>query len=363
MLPVSLRPVYDSAWRSAFHPDRDVKSDAWQERGLRGLLDDLDRAGRERRAVVDVLRSAGRYTAGLWRHLLDEAPFAAEGSRAKEVWELVQLADWLAMHGLAPDLAVDGFPFGRLALRVAFESPAPQAMGCTRFFSLKAMSGNKHLHEDLPDRTAAGVALVYALALPPAAALGPSGWHAAASQAWSRGKRAALSALVLLWSAFVRMCVLVAVPSIVLGNRPVSGALTSALDLAWGVVIRKPLRSLYRNGPVLRIAGLSIGFWEGRAAPAVCAELTNTGAAFWAEDPARRSECDLMLAAREGAFLASFEAVVYLILFLHVVFHVLLPGAKDLVARPMGEKREKHGAKAGAHVVRKHAAHEAHAKR
>lgn len=72
------------------------------------------------------------------------------------------------------------------------------------------------------------------------------------------------------------------------------------------VFIRRPLHSLYFNGPALH----GYGFWGGISPEDACAVISpNTSAYFWISN---MSQCDLILDKRFVAFLTAVEVLTYM---------------------------------------------------
>jgi len=69
-----------------------------------------------------------------------------------------------------------------------------------------------------------------------------------------------------------------------------------------GNIVLHPLRRLYFEGPDV----YGYGWWGGRAAPDICAQLTNVDAAFWTRNP---DDCRTLLERKFVAFCLGMAAI------------------------------------------------------
>lgn len=76
-------------------------------------------------------------------------------------------------------------------------------------------------------------------------------------------------------------------------------------------LIELPARLLYLYGPCFNSGTYTIGFWEGKIASQICAELTGTKQSFWEASAAAMLECNELIDRKFGAFLVLIYAVIY----------------------------------------------------
>ena len=89
-------------------------------------------------------------------------------------------------------------------------------------------------------------------------------------------------------------------------------------------IISQPFRYLYRHGPMLVIAGVTIGFWDGLPSEEICGIMTQYNAPFWRE---HLTECEEIIHRKEQ----SFVVMIYVILYYYLFVLALLAGLKFLV--------------------------------
>jgi hypothetical protein len=65
----------------------------------------------------------------------------------------------------------------------------------------------------------------------------------------------------------------------------------------WGPVglVHRTAASLYLRGPAWRVGGAALGCWQGLPPPDICAAMTGTESAVWADNP---EACASLIAAR-----------------------------------------------------------------
>lgn len=80
----------------------------------------------------------------------------------------------------------------------------------------------------------------------------------------------------------------------------------------YDMAVVNPLERLYLFGPTL----CGYGFWGGRAREDICASLSNTPSAFWAQ---HAGECDDLIARNFNATLVAAESIIYVALLYGIV--------------------------------------------
>jgi len=99
----------------------------------------------------------------------------------------------------------------------------------------------------------------------------------------------------------------------------------SALGVAdW--FISAPFRYLYRHGPMLVVAGVTVGFWDGLPSEEICGIMTQFKAEFWRE---HFLECEDIIHRKEQ----SFVVMIYVFLYYYLFILALIAGFKFLVQR------------------------------
>ena len=75
-------------------------------------------------------------------------------------------------------------------------------------------------------------------------------------------------------------------------------------EVCYNIVIKKPLFSLYLNGP----SYLSFGFWGGMSEAEICAKETSYSELFWIQNSV---DCQEIIASKFNSWFICFEIVVY----------------------------------------------------
>ena len=74
------------------------------------------------------------------------------------------------------------------------------------------------------------------------------------------------------------------------------------------VALVLPLSHIYRNGPLLDVGTIAVGFWDGAPLADICGRMTSTNPAFWRE---KADECAAMFKRKETIFVISVQYLLW----------------------------------------------------